>query len=300
MVAAPALWHDANQRYLMAAVASVRAKVDRGAGREDALGAETAQAAVAAAAAELPAPASLDRLTTTLGLSDFERDLLLLCAGVELNSAFADALAGSAGNGRPYPTFGLALSLLPEAHWSALSPGSPLRRWRLIEPAAGETLTESRLRLDEWVLHYLTGVPRLDARLESLLEPVVPPSAIAPTHLARARRLAESLVAAHDALPPKVQLRGPEPAELRAVAAAASASLGMVLYTLDAADVPAAATEREALARLWEREAALGNAVLLVEVEDTEPSRPVRAFIEAPAVRSWWRDENRFRTCDVS
>ncbi len=282
MVTTPATnWHEANQRYLMAAIASVRATLDRAAGREDALGLEVAQAAVREAAAGLPAPAALDRLVAALGLSPFERDVLLLCAGVELSSAFAEALAGPAGNGRMHPTFGLALSVLPEAHWSALSPGSPLRRWRLIEPAPGETLAESRLRLDEWALHYVTGVARLDARLEGLLEPVVAPAAIAPSHLARARRLAERLAAADDAPHSKVQLRGPQPAELRAVAAAASAALGLTLYVLNAADVPAAASEREAMARLWEREAGLGDALLLIEVDDTDASRSPRAFIES-------------------
>ena len=64
------------------------------------------------------------------------------------------------------------MAALPEAHWSALTPAAPLRRWRLMELGAGDTLTTSPLRIDERVLHYLAGVPHLDERLVGLVEPV--------------------------------------------------------------------------------------------------------------------------------
>ena len=38
------------------------------------------------------------------------------------------------------------------------APAGPLRRWRLLEVGAGETLAAAPLRIDERVLHYLAGI----------------------------------------------------------------------------------------------------------------------------------------------
>src|ERR1044071_6468144 len=57
-------------------------------------------------------PSPLDRLCRLFGLSAFERSLLLLCAGVELDPEFSPLCAAARGDTRtPYPTFSLALSL---------------------------------------------------------------------------------------------------------------------------------------------------------------------------------------------
>src|SRR6185436_19948239 len=92
----PLTWQEANQRYLVAALAVLRDRLDRHAARAreepDATpeGLEPAlfQAREEAAAA-MPAPPALDVLCERFGLSFFERDVLLLCAGVELDSGFA-------------------------------------------------------------------------------------------------------------------------------------------------------------------------------------------------------------------
>ena len=87
----------------------------------------------------------------------------LLCAGCELSSSFASVCATLQGEGaHTSPTFGLALATLPDPHWNALTPNAPLRRWRLIEVGMGNLLTASPLRIDERVLHYLSGVQYLD------------------------------------------------------------------------------------------------------------------------------------------
>ena len=78
--------------------------------------------------------AALVRLCTAFALSNFERDVLLMCAGAELDPKL-DALYGRAHDDprRAWPTFGLALAMLPDPHWSALTPAAPLRRWRLLD-----------------------------------------------------------------------------------------------------------------------------------------------------------------------
>ena len=132
-------WHEANQRYLMARLSVVREALTRHAARaqdmpEEEKPDEATEQALHDATLSLPAPSALDSLCAAFGLSPFERDVLLLCAGMELDSAFSQLCAAAQGNPqRAYPTFSLALAALPEAHWSALTPAAPLRRWRLIE-----------------------------------------------------------------------------------------------------------------------------------------------------------------------
>ena len=201
----------------------------------------------------------LDALSVAFGLSGFERDLLLLCAGVELDSRFARLCQqASADPDQRGPTFALALAVLPNAHWSALAPAAPLRRWRLLELEPGETLTTSPLRIDERVLHHLTGIDYLDPRLACVIVPVEAPTVLPESHEQAARRTASCC-----GTPPGVGLvSGADRETRRSVIAAGVASVGLRLYALGAADVPVTPEERDALARLWERDAILGSATL--------------------------------------
>jgi hypothetical protein len=181
-------WHESNQRYPMARLSVVREVLTRHAARaqdmpEEEEPDEATDQALHDATLSLPAPSALDSLCAAFGLSTFECDVLLLCAGMELDSAFSQVCAAAQGKPqRAYPTFDLALAALPEAHWSALTPAAPLRRWRLIEVGIGDTLTTSPLRIDERVLHYLTGVSYLDARLHGFVELLPPPADLPPSH----------------------------------------------------------------------------------------------------------------------
>ncbi len=159
-------WAEANQRHLMAALGRLQrrleAHADKGVAdrgptpKADTPGASDARDAVGSYA--------LQRLCDLFGLSEFERDLLLMCAGMELDAAFAELVARAHGDpARDRPDFSLALAVLPDAHWSALTPSAPLRHWRLIDIRAGDTLVTSPLRIDERVLHYLTGLQYLRA-----------------------------------------------------------------------------------------------------------------------------------------
>jgi hypothetical protein len=213
-------------------------------------------------------PAPLNTLSAAFGLTTFERDVVLLCAGIELDSAVAPLCSDAQGDSaRAFPTFSLALSALPESHWSALSPTAPLRRWRLIEIGAGPALTVAPLRIDERILHFLVGVPHLDERLAALVELIDAPSPeeLAPSHAAVARSVVAIWSAArHRKAMPVIELCGPDAADCRAVAAAAAHAVGLRLAALPADLIPTGA-ELEALARLWEREAALGGTMLLIE-----------------------------------
>jgi hypothetical protein len=278
-------WQEANKRHLSAAVGVVRTQLARHArasGAEVPAGADdegVARAALAAAAGAMPAPAAVDVLAAVFGLSPFERDVLLCCAGVELDSGFGAVCAAAQGDPRrTYPTFGMALAALPEAHWSALAPVAPLRRWELVTVTQGEGLTRSPLRIDERVLHYLAGLSYLDPRLREVVSPVPAASTLPPSHeelVGRIQRAWEQDAGEHGAV--VVQMCGSEVVGAQDVAAAACAVLGLSLYTLRASHLPASLEARAALARLWEREALLAGCGLLLECDDEAGSEGVRA-----------------------
>jgi hypothetical protein len=238
------------------------------------------------AAGALPAKAALDNLCETFALTPFERDVLLMCAGMELDAAFAPLCAAAQGDAqRTYPTFGLALAALPEAHWNAITPAAALRRWRLVEVRQnGETLAQSGLRIDERVLHYLTGISYLDERLRGLIEPVPLEHDLPPSQVASVEGITQFWKQSGSGFVwPFVFLSGDEDAAgKRLVAAHSCATLGLRLHVLRAADIPHAVAEREALSSLWAREAVLEGSALLLEDDDSEKTPPhvVLSFIE--------------------
>src|SRR5271169_185134 len=216
--------------------------------------------------------AELARLTDAFGLSAFERDTLLLCAGMELDGDVPALCAAAQGDQlRPYPTFSLVLAALPDAHWSALAPESPLRYWRLIEVGPGRLLTRAALRVDERVLHFLSGIRQLDERLAVLLEPLVP--CALDTLVASQAAVAEQVAdvwsgAARGRELAVVQLCGAA-ADCRPIAAAAAKLLGLRAAVLPAERLPPAAADLDTLLRLWEREAVLSSlGVLVLDSDD--------------------------------
>ena len=270
MSAAASVWSTDNQRYLMSAVAEIRLALERHAGvSPDRRGAPEYKGTFRGA----PVPA-LDNICSTFGLSGFERAILLLCAGMELDGGFAAICAKAHGEAaRVYPTFGLALAAFPDAHWSALTPAGPLRRWRLVEvsAAAGGLLTSAPLRIDERILHYLAGIDTVDDRLAGLLDPVASGDDLVPSHREVARRAASTWSGvAWDAARaplPVIQLAGGDEVGRRAIAAAACAETGLRLYALAAESVPSNPADLEGLIRLWEREAAIKLAALYIDAE---------------------------------
>ncbi|HSW19037.1 MAG TPA: ATP-binding protein [Ramlibacter sp.] len=253
-------WSDANRRLLAAEFARLAALL--GSGARDA-------AEAAALREAMPAPAAIDTLATLFGLSIFERDLLLLVAGVEMDARIAGLCVQGGPAHRPWASFGLALGVLPEPHWSAIAPHEPLRRWRLLEVDESTGLASARLRLEERVLHFIAGLNALDHRLQPLLQAQAPAGAMGRDQQAAVAQLLTRLRSATSRLP-AIVLDGDDSAGQHDVAAAVAAGLGAGLYRLRAADVPTAPVEQAALAALWLREAALLGCGLLIDCEERE------------------------------
>ncbi len=261
-------WTAINQAWLSASLAALR---DRLQSRGDAL---TCYARRPAAASP---PAALDILAEKFSLTAFERDVLLLAAAVELDASFAELFRTLGGFS--YPTFSLALSRLPGAHWSAVTPTAPLRYWRLIELRPGDTLTASALRIDERILNFLAGVSHLDEKLHGIIRPHHSSGSLSVVQKQKAGAVAALWAGAglRGEPLPAVQLVAAEDAGAADVAGAACAARNMGLCILRAADLPPGVTDRIAFQRLWEREAALADCGLLVEVEAADGPEVHRA-----------------------
>src|ERR1700722_16776166 len=251
-------WIEANQTLLVQEFARLKGLFGPESSRVPSANLSQARAA-------LPIPAAIDRLCELFGLSAFERDVILLCAGVEMDSTIA-ALCGEAQgrSERPHLTFGLAIAVLPEPHWSAVTPSSPLRQYRMVELDTNQGLTLCPLRIDERILHYLAGLNLLDRRLQPLLQLVSSPLEVADDHRRTAGRIVRAIETNTDRYP-VFDLCGDDSHGQEDTAAIAAQAVGRYLFVLRADDIPSASADLDQLALLWEREALLLPGALLID-----------------------------------
>lgn len=229
-------------------------------------------------------PTAMDALSAIFDLTAFERDLLLLCAGVEMDTDLAARCADLAGRTHSNPqrspvTFSLAMSTLSSPHWSALAASAPLRYFRLLNLEPGHGLTSAPLRIDERILHYLAGTNRLDPRLEDLLFRKPPPEWMDEDHFG----LANEILLEPDegsALPAILQLCGNDALGQESVASLLAHRAGRQLFILRHEDTPATGPELEQFLHLWMRERLLLPAFLLLQWGDEAPSAAARQLAE--------------------
>lgn len=230
----------------------------------------------------------LAQLCHIFNLSDFERDILVLCVGMELEPDFESLCAKANHNAnKTYPTLGLALSVFPNASYSVLSAQNPLQRWKLIEFATGLSLTQTAIRIDRQILCYLLHETAIAESLTDLIHPL--PADIHQVPLPSSHRtIVDKLVSRWSNLAhsyPILQLCGSELTSKFKLAAAACESLGFQLKIMSALVLPTVASELSSLRQYWEREALLSNSVLLLncdELSTQEASRvmAVSRFLE--------------------
>ena len=247
--------------------------------RTDALSAECTRIGqmlhAACEATEPPMPRThgpVAEIADRFGLTLFERDILTFAIAVEINAevaALASRVAAAPRAG--FATFGVAIQAFENPDWQALSPHRPLRHLRLIELTLPERLLVSEIRVDERILHALfsddssaddTAPDSIDHRLCPYLiqlQQKVPPGA-------GLAEVAEKIsLHFNQNKHQQLVLKGRHRSDVRRTVQAAAGSRGV--WLLDPALLPASAVERESFARLWEREARLSGAYLLIETE---------------------------------
>jgi hypothetical protein len=234
---------------------------------------EQAARAMAQTAAVDPPPAFV-LLAQRFGLTEFERNVLLLCVAAELDPGLPALCGHAQGDQRlSHPTFALAFDLFDEPDWQPLLPDRPLRYFSLIEiyQPPGTPLTSSALRADERMVSYVKGVSYVDDRLAPLLVPLDehregsgPP----PSQAVLVERVVRELAQTQAADPlPVVQLLGVDPPSKQLLAWHAADSLGLRLYRLPSELLPVDARELERLTRLWQRESIMLPVALYLDAD---------------------------------
>ena len=224
---------------------------------------------------------ALDILCQQFQLSAFDRAILLLCAGIELDSTIA-SLCRAIDSQHPYITFSLALSIFPEPAWNSLTPESPLRLWQLIEVGPGNSLTTSPLRIDERILHYLIGIQEMDQRLLGMIEAIDTPAPfLVESHQQIADRLVQFWMTAAEQGSqigdfPILQVLGSDSASKRGVIQVLCHLLGLALYRIPAESIPTDASQFNLFLRLCEREYQIANRIFWVDCDFVELVDSVR------------------------
>ncbi len=231
---------------------------------------------------EAGAPASFDILASQFELTAFERDVLLLCLGPELDPALERLYAYLQDDAtRRFATPNLALSLLADgpAHEelcvperASFRPGAPLRRWRLVTfEASGATgpLIGRTLRIDERLVDYLLGVNRLDERCRGVVRSA-PAAPLASGQHEVAARLSQWLGAGANRLKLLNLVGEPDSGRL-AIAQAVCAQASVNLLILDTHALYSAGAERGELIALLEREAILLGLIFYLDQDGLKP-----------------------------
>jgi hypothetical protein len=219
-------------------------------------------------AAAIDPRSALALLVATFGLSDFERDVLLLAAGCEVDADFAAAVARCHGEvAQRLPNVALALGKLAAASFDAFAPDRSLRRCALIELMPAHSFTGAAYRVPERVLHALLGIDTIEETLRAYVLPLSSDGLLAPAHEEIATKLAEAW-SAQGARWPVLLLTGADGEAKHGIAARIARAAGLRAWTMSASLIPDGPADRDILAKTWERECALGGAVLVLSLDD--------------------------------
>lgn len=235
---------------------------------------------------ELSVIPSLKSLVNQFQLSSFEEKILLMCIGVELDVQFIQLIQKLQGDSGQAPTFGLALAAFKDAHWSALTPESPVRFWHLIEVTKDRVLSQAVCKVDEHILHHVMGLGSLDYRIRDYFKLVVPDGNLVTSHHLLASTLYQELSPyMKEGNYPLIQLKGNSHKEKVNIIAEAFARLQVATYRLPIQLIPTNYSELIDLVRLWNRDAVLYGHVLFLDddqedINDQKTNHLIRYMIE--------------------
>jgi ATPase family associated with various cellular activities (AAA) len=275
-VAESSEWQDLNIAYLMAEIHNALLRVQN----------QDAQHLSKDIEAFSNFKSSLDHLCSTFSLSSFERDILLLCAGAEFIPNFGEVLGQNQLLVNGLPTLRCIFSVLKHPQWKALAAQAPLRRWQLIEVGGGSMLMTAPLRVTESILQYLLGNVQLDQRLSRRVYLIEQSSFPVLSHQTIAQEMISPWKDSSDWWSfPLIQLFKGEYSSQIAIAASICQNFDFKLYRLSSHAIPTQLAELEQFIRLWERESALHQWVLLLDWQESrepnaERENAIARFIE--------------------
>jgi hypothetical protein len=257
-------WQEQNREFLALAIDELYARMDRDEDDPEVIRERTeAQESLASLYERMEFVPALIGVTEKFELGPFEQDVVVLCIASELDPRFRV-------DGRPV-TFGMVLESFPHAHWGALDPGAPLRRWGIVELDEERPLADAGLRLGDDLKRYLLGSdPRADdAEIFTIAEA---PAATLGSQLDSVRDLVRTmaLTASVRQMTPAVELHGASEEDRLALATICARELGHDLATTDARDLPDTGPELDRLLRRWNTRAQLTGTALCITGADDE------------------------------
>ena len=228
-------------------------------------------------------------------LSAFDRDILLLCLGSEIDRAIPLLIAKAQGDEKQnYPTLNLAVSIFPQATWSVLSPQNPLQQWKMLEFAPGFCLTQTAMRLDPRILCYLLGVAAIDEQLAEIVRfPHISAIALPPSQEKIAQQMIATWTQVQSELP-ILQLCGSDSGTKMQLVTHLCHQLGYSFGILSCTSLPTNPHELHQLKQRWQREAILGNRLLVLDCDNpgnndpgnTAALRQIVETLQTPAILS--------------
>jgi AAA+ superfamily predicted ATPase len=257
----------------------------------------------------IPQTSSLAQLINKFGLSQFEKDLIILCLAIEIDPAISLLYSKAHGNENiNYPTLNLALSLLPQANWNIISNQNLLQYWELIEIGSGLNLIHCPITLDRRILCFLLGESAIDEKLKSIL--TSSPSEIAHSILPQSHQNIVndmiknwSKINRYDQFP-LLQICGSELTAKYQIGNAIAQKLRFNLGIISTSVLPIDINELHQIRKRWEREAILTDTVLLLDYderveEELNKQIAIHQFIEnikTPLIiSSYQRKQSRYR-----
>jgi len=206
----------------------------------------------------------LNNFCDLFGLSVFDRQLLMLCVGVELDAEIPTLCMELVQ--QPYPTMALALMCF-DGHCSALAPEAPLTHFQLIVVKHDNRSFMGRsLATSDWVLFYLTGTPILDPLLSTCMHPIKLNEPKLPTQLKSAQHLCQSRQFTSGE-PTVVQLISTAEGDQRQVAALLAKQEEREVYEFSLYQLPLRADEQKGVLCLIEREVISRQCLLLIDCQ---------------------------------
>jgi hypothetical protein len=251
-----------------------------------------AQREIADAAAERAkaagGPPALEILARLFHLDGFDCEVLLLCLAPEIDLGFERLYAYVQDDAtRKYPTAHLALDLYGHEYfgggtdkwnegWKHFVPEAALTRSRLIrwESTGNETRCGEALRLERRICDYLLGINRMDEQAMLALRPIEvsgPFSAGSATTLSQLEQLLRSWNGRGRM--PAINLIG-KLTGARGAAAELCSRLGIGIFEIELARLPAMARERQELLRLLERDAILLPSAFFLDLTELDKQDP--------------------------
>ncbi len=277
-------WEQANQTALRIAINEVRSTIEHYIACRDNRGQQPQSPTPTNSKLFVngkPFVSNLDRLCRSFGLSNFERQVLLLAAARESDGDFARLCGLAYGNeNMTFPSLYMALSVLPNSNWNICSLNSVLFRWELIRIVQNPTQPRNfqPITIDERIMDYLLGFSEIDRRLKQYVTLVeLPDKAMKlQSHIELAEKILKGCAeTANSQGLPTLQLCGSHPAIRREIAFHICAMTRSQLYEIPISIVADDRVDTEGFLLLWEREAFLNNLFLLIDCENvgTEDAR---------------------------